>query len=394
MKKSLLFPHSPKLNLTINAFFVFTLLLVWFTFFRSGILWWDFEGQWLICRHIIEGVNPYLHTEITPFFVEGLSPVPSDYGTSPWGCITGIVFYPGFLSYQSAQIWFVVLSVLLYVATSVYAFRKVDADKRIYVIMLSFLGAVAYWYSVRRGNAGSMMCLLLFLTVMLKDHHRYLAGLCLAFALVKPQVSLLICLYLLFDKKYITLFVAALINILAYAGVAFILKTDPLLLLKQFFACNIGGGEMYNGIMSLFSPALFDYNTAMYASMVVGTTYAVVMYIVMKDRKHISCWRLSLPFFLATVFWCYSWGSEYVIMLPVCAMFDPVCFPKDIFKRLLFVILVFLCIFVNAIFWRLSPFIDTAYLLQTILFTIITLIFTYLTLNSNNCAINTKLNRF
>ena len=394
MRKIVTLPFCSKLSIAITVVFAVSLIIMWFSFVKSGLFWLDYEGQWLICRHIIEGVNPYLHTESNPFFVEGLSPVPFGFGTSPWGCITGIVFYPGFLSYSSAQIWFIVLAILLYVATSVHAFRKVDADKRIYVIMMSLLGTVAYWYSVRGGNAGSMMCLLLFLTVMLKDCHHFLAGLCLAFALIKPQVSLLICLYLLLDKKYITLFVAALINILAYAGVSVILKTNPIELLRQFFACNIGGGEMYNGIMSLFSPALFDYNKAMYASMVVGTTYAVVMYIVMKDRKHISCWRLSLPFFLATVFWCYSWGSEYVIMLPVCAMFDPVCFPKDIFKRLLFVILVFLCIFVNAIFWRLSPFIDTAYLLQTILFTIITLIFTYLTLNSNNCAINTKLNRF
>ncbi|MGN1376159.1 MAG: glycosyltransferase 87 family protein [Prevotella sp.] len=384
MKKHLLFTNSPKISITISAVFVVSLLLSWYSFAKGGLLWIDFEGQWLICRHIIEGINPYLHTECNPFHVEDLSPVPVDYGTSPWGCITGMLFYPGFLSYGAARIWFVVFAALLYVTVAVYAYSKAAADNQKYVVILSLLGTVAYWYSVRFGNAGSIMCILLMFAVMLKDGHRFLAGVCLAVALVKPQVSLLICLYLLLDKKYITLFVAASINILAYACIAVILKTGPVELLRQFFACNIGGQDMYHGIMSMLSPALFDYNTAMYASMLVGTLYAVVMYYFMKRSKNITDWRLSLPFFLASAFWSYSsWGNEYLIMLPLCLMYEPDCFPKDMFKQLLLAALIYICVFANPILWCLVPVIEPDNLIPTTMFITITIIFTYLTISAN-----------
>ena len=387
MRKIVTLPFCPKLSIAITVVFVVSLLLSWFTFARSGLLWWDFEGQWLICRHIIEGVNPYLHTESNPFFVEGLSPVPLDYGTSPWGCITGMLFYPGFISLNYARLWFLFLAVLLYLSVAVYAYRKADADKRGYVILLSIFGTVAYWYSVRSGNAGSMICLLLISTVMLKDTHRYLASLCLALALVKPQVSLLICLYLLFDKKYISLLVAAFVNILAYVVVAIVLKTSPLILLQQFFACNIGGTDMYHGIMSLLSPTLFNYNVAMYASMIVGTIYVSLMYYFMKHKRQINDWRLSLPFFLASVFWCYSsWGNEYFILLPVCAMYYPYCMPQTtIFKLLLFVTLVYTCMFANPLLWISVPLIEPDILIPTAMFLGLTIVFTYLIINTKDC---------
>lgn len=304
----------------IEGVIVFGLLaavLLWYA--KIGFTWDDIDGQWLMCRYFLKGVNPYVYVPVEELALKGLEPIPYGWSTSPWGCLLGLVFYAGFMPCEAAKIWFILLYTAAYILVCVYFARRYPLQKKA-VWVLAAVGLVSYTFSMLHGNAGGVICLFLLMAWDLKDRHNLLAGLCLAFAMVKPQVSLLICLYLLFQKNYKALFVAAIVDIAAWLVVAIRLDSGMFELLADMLDSDVGCGYQYNGIMTFLAPGLFSLSQTMYLSMAVGVAYSTILYAYIRRKLGNDNFLKSLPFFVATSFWCYSWGNEFLVLLPVAAL--------------------------------------------------------------------------
>jgi len=300
----------------ITIYGLLVAVLLWF--FKLGIGMDDFYGQWLICKYFLKGINPYIQISPDTLELYGLEPIPSGWGTSPWGCLLGQLFYAGWLPFAAAKIWFISLYVIVYLLVCVCLIYLYPFKKK-YFITLFAVGLVSWLFPILHGNIGGTICLLLIMALEIKYHHNILAGLLLAFSLIKPQTSLLFCLYFLFQRNFKVLFVAAFIDILAWYVVATHLNSGMLEILRQMFESNVGCGNQYNGIMTFLAPALADFSSTMYLSMVVGIVYSIILYIFICRNYGRNGFVAYLPFCVATSFWCYSWGNELTVLLPVAA---------------------------------------------------------------------------
>lgn len=307
-------------------------VLSWYA--KLGFTWEDIDGQWLMCRYFLKGVNPYVYVPVKELALKGLEPIPYGWSTSPWGCLLGLMFYAGFMPCEAAKIWFILLYAAAYILTCVYFAHRYPLQKK-GILALAAVGLVSYVFSMLHGNAGGVICLLLLMALDLKDRHNLLAGFCLAFALVKPQVSLLICLYLLFQKNYKVLLVAAIVDIAAWLVVAIRLNAGMFEMLADMLGSDVGCGYQYNGIMTFLSPHLLSLSKTMYLSMAVGITYSTVLYVCLCHKFGKDNIITALPFCVATSFWCYSWGNELLILLPAAAFCLSIYSRTDGWQRLL-----------------------------------------------------------
>lgn len=287
------------------------LILVWYC--KMGLQWWDFEGQWTISTYFCNQLNPYLAHPFELLTTKGVGEIPVGWGTSPWGLLLGQLLYPGFLEYHYAQIYFVTLYFVLYAIALFYVWQAFP-NQRTELLLFALLASVSYFRPMLSGNAGGIMCLLLLLSISLQHKSQTIAGVLLAFAMIKPQLALLFCLYFLLRKRYVLLFVACTVDVLSWVVAAFLLDTSIVQLLKDFLHYDIGEGVQFAGIFTL---AFSSSSTAMLFSMLFGIIYAVVYYIFYKGRGQLV--ELA-PFCVAASLWSYSWGNEYLVLLPVCLL--------------------------------------------------------------------------
>lgn len=290
------------------------LILLWLLKVQSQF--WDFEGQWIVSTYLFEGVNPYVKHTSEFLASRNLLPIPEGWGTSPWGLVLGQIFYPGFVSREVSKYAFMALHLIVLLAVSLKAMKDFSEHKKqVMFIILLFFGS--YLYPMQGGNAGALMCLMLLLSWKISGKHQLSAGVLLAFAMVKPQLTLLFCLYFLIKQRYRLLAVAASIDIFAWWIASLSVHTSMFALLHDFLNAGIGASGIYMGIMTLASPLMPSSSMAMYLSMLVGIVYALTYYYFNRGKGEL---QEIAPFCVATSFWCYAWGNELLILLPVTVL--------------------------------------------------------------------------
>lgn len=299
---------------TVCAFYALlaVTILLWYT--KMGLQWWDFEGQWIVANYLWHGLNPYVSVDPQVLIRHTLPTVPEGWGTSPWGLLLGQLFYPGYLSYDVARGYFLCLALLFFLLSGVAALRAFPRHRR-HVVFLMLLASVAYIRPAQGGNAGGMLCLLVCWSLVLHRHHPLLAGLCLSVAMIKPQLALLFCLYMLLTRSWRTLLTVVVVDTAAWLVVALLLQESPLRLLFDFLASGIGSDGVYRGLFTLLPLSSAHSLWTMYASMLTGVLYVLWFYYrqALLGRQTFS----PLAVCVATTFWSYSWGGELLILLPL-----------------------------------------------------------------------------
>ena len=289
------------------AILLTVLAMVWYA--KVGLQWWDFPGQQTICKYVIGGVNPYIPHSGAFLAQHHLPPIPYGWSTTPWGTVLGIPFYGGMLTLTQGQMLYLVMVIATY-ALFTLAVWKMCKQHRYAALVTCVLGMINYFRVMTGGNIGGMLCIFILFSAMLRDRCMLLSAICLALAMIKPQVALLFCLFLLYEKKYGVLLMAAAIDIAAWGIAAMLTHTSMLTLLHDFLLCPVGAAQhQFYGIATMLSPLLPDAKTTMYLSMLCGVSFAWLL-----RRYGIE------SFLLATTFWCYSFGNEFTILLPVVYM--------------------------------------------------------------------------
>lgn len=298
------------------AWAVVALVMAWYV--HMGPQWWDFDGQWAISQHLCHGADPYLPAP--PDAVDHLAPIPQGWGTSPWGLVLGQVFYPGWLSLSRARAYYIIMYMGLYVVAAVVLCRQCRCRKR--AMLLAGLGSVGYLWPMLMGNAGGMMALMAVGALALRHRHPYMAGVLLAMAMVKPQMALPLCLYLLLTRHLRLLATAAAVDVAAWGVASLVLHRMPWTLLGEFAHASIGSPDMYVGLLTPLAPLLPHPSMAMYLGMALALTYAVALHYTLRRQGEMA---QLLAWCVTAAVWCYSWGNEFAILLPVLACLLPHC---------------------------------------------------------------------
>lgn len=299
-------------------------------YFSEGKIYQDFLGQWKLCAYALHGIDPYPLIGIEKPLIDSIGIVPLKWNTTPWGLLLGNLFYPGFLPMkiartiprtassithelklhhhlEAAEIYFAIINLIALLAV---AFTFSITFKNPAIVLLSIFSVYFMIPLIVTGNADGIISCFLILSCLLWDKYPKITGLLLAFAMIKPQNALIFCFEFLLLRQFQIVFIAAVIDVVAYLLVSLMTKTNPVKLMKEFLFSGSDNEYAYYGI---FTP-LLPPKISMYSSMIFGVLYVGIFHCLMSEC---SIFRF-VPVCIAATFWCYSfYNGFYVLILPI-----------------------------------------------------------------------------
>lgn len=303
-------------------------------YFYLGYTGFDLKGHWRISRYTLLGYDPFpligQHT-----LLKSVGRIPKGFSTVPWCCVFGSIFYGAFLPVEIAQIYIWVLHFVIYAVTATVIYRKFRrqfSGRFILLLILLIGGHFSFMYSLRYGNAGAIICCLGILAICLTDSNPWIAGICMGFAMMKPQISMIICLVWLLNRKWKPLFTAAAIDILGWITTAVITGTSPLILLKETLSSGTASAKQYLGMFSFLQLAGINSTVVLLLNMIVGIIFTAAGCLYLRKKCHASDNSLVLyvPACAASTFWMYKNGTDYLILVFVAAFFLYLCLEKGL----------------------------------------------------------------
>ncbi|MBR1728000.1 MAG: DUF2029 domain-containing protein [Selenomonadaceae bacterium] len=329
---------SKKLDfLMISIMIILNGCCFYFMKILSELKLFDFGGQYKICAYTLKGFDPYLLVGVDPPPIEEIGVIPQGWGTSPWGLFLGNFFYPGYLSFDLAVKYFIILNIILLIITSLIFYIKFKnfSDSLGVLTLITFLFSTNFVVAVFFGNAGSIIVCLLLISCAIYKKFPIVASVLISLAMVKPQVAIPICFWLLIRKNFKVIMIAAVIDLSAWLISSLLIKKSPLTLLNEFFNCGVGGGVQFNGIFHL---AFDNFNTAIMFSMLAGIIYMLIMNFLIDDRTP-EIFSIY-PACIASSFWCYSFFCDlYILIVPTVICMFIVKFSKELCKKIFWFIL-------------------------------------------------------
>lgn len=294
--------------------FIFLSVLCAFHLFHNGLNGVDQPVHWKIYAYTVRGIDIYSLRGASDFIPE-IGEIPAGFHASPWGCLLQTVFYGGFLPFEAAKIYYLVVCALVLVAVSLLLCRKAGGLSSwlgIWALILSLLSS-DFMASVYVRNAGGMIAAFLVAAWLVCDEHEYISGVLLGFAMVKPQAAAIVCLAFLMAGKLKPIIVAALVDVSAWLAVSVLTHKGMFELLRSFlFASDRAEGSVFAGIFTLVFESRI---TAMVASMILGMIFACLLQFAL-PRKTPNLFRIY-PACMAATFWCYSTNNDcYVLVIP------------------------------------------------------------------------------
>ncbi|MBQ2965158.1 MAG: DUF2029 domain-containing protein [Clostridia bacterium] len=330
MKKNTLENKSPVL--LIAAMLLCAAVCAVLFVYLDGYTAYDVKGHWKICRYTLEGLNPYPLIG-QPAAIESIGAIPAAFSTVPWSCVFGSAFYAGFLPLEAARAYvfvmhFVAVAVLLLVIYNKY--KGVLSKKQLAVLLLVPPVHFSFMYSLHFGNAGGIICCMLMTAFLIGKKHSYIAGVLLGFAMMKPQIAAIICLVFLFEKRFKTLFTAAGIVIAGWAATSLATAVNPIDLLKYTLESGTAASTQYLGLLNNLKYFGVSSTLILLMNVAIGCVYTLGLYIYLKKRARVDSVFIFVPACIASVFWIYKNGTDYMILAFAAAFFCLLCMSKKL----------------------------------------------------------------
>ena len=316
---------------------VLCVLLCVSLYFYLGYSGYDIKGHWKISRYTLLGYDPFPLIG-KKALLKSVGKIPSGFATVPWCCVMGTVFYGAFLPLAQAKIYLWVLHFAAYIVTGAvvyHKFRGKFSNKLLTLLLLLIGGHFSFMYSLRYGNSGAILCCLCILAICLTDSKPWIAGICMGFAMTKPQISMIICLVWLLDRKWKPLFTAAVIDIAGWGATSVITGTSPILLLKETLSSGTVSPKQYLGLFGFLQMFGMNSTLILLLNMIVGILFTAGGWFYLKKKCGVSDGSLILyaPACAASTFWMYKNGTDYLILVFVAAFFIYLCLEREISRK-------------------------------------------------------------
>lgn len=305
-------------------------------YFILGYTAYDLKGHWRICKYTLLGENPFVLIG-KKALMDSVGKIPKGFSTVPWSCVFGCVFYGGFLDLEAAKKYIWLLHFAAYLATAVVVYRRLGSaysNKVILLLMLLVGGHFSFMYSLRFGNAGAIICCLIVMSICMIDDYPWIAGILMGFAMMKPQIAMIVCFAYLLNRKWIPLLAAAAIDISGWICTSMVTHTSPLGLLKGTFSKGTVSDLQYLGLLSFLQNYGMDRNVVLLLNVFIGILFTYVLWYYLKKHCKVPKDALILyaPSCAASTFWVYKNGTDYLILAFVAAFFVVMIMEKEMEK--------------------------------------------------------------
>lgn len=291
---------------------------------NGGIIpeFYDYKEHWKASAYILNGIDPF--TAVRSASVPEIGQMMENFISVPWSYLMSTIMAPGFLPYNIAQIYGMVFFIALVVFDIICLnkiFEKVFNNHSplwIGIFILAMPKLAAVW--IQGNNAIMVSSFLIYMFYFVIDNKDFIAGVFLAFAMVKPQVALIFCIPLLFQKRFKTIFSAAAIVLVFWAITLVILQQNPIesISLTLERGMNQEGDTRYAGIMSFLTLYGIPRGTAMKMSMIVGIVIELIAIVFLMRRRKTESTEFNIYIMFAATsiissLWMYSSPGDYVV---------------------------------------------------------------------------------
>jgi hypothetical protein len=297
------------------------------SFFESDIQ--DFK-QYILQVYALNGVNPYTNNDALASTV-GI--IEDGYATSPWGLILGNIFYPTWWPTDVGITYFYISSIIVIFIFSICAMSYFSKIKKQYS-MLSFMviiTSIGLMHSLLRTNASAtMICLLMLVVLSREQKFDIVMGVLFSLSFVKPQVSALIFLILLFERRFKLIISSMAIVFSSFITVCILLKENPFILIFQFLTCDVGFANdnfvviPFRGMLSFLLPFV-DASLVTISSMILGILLTIFGHIKLSKiynfRGRLQRIILYTPSIMISGIWSYAWNYDRIaLILPIITL--------------------------------------------------------------------------
>ena len=315
--------------------------------FNTSVSYQDLAVQREFCAYVLRGFDPYFYRGAEAAPAPGLGLIWNGFHATPWGSLLGNLFYPGYLNYEQSRTYFIIVSSIILFLVSYMLYRetkKISKDLAIFAFIIS-ITSIDFLISVHMGNAGFAISSLIIISCLLCDEHPYLSGISLGIAMIKPQAALLFCFAFLMMKKFLPLFIAAVIDIIAWLGTSLLVNKGMLELLREFFISPEHAGMPNAGLFSLCFKNQYH---SLILSMISGVIFVILIYKLL--HRAIPEYFKFFPVCIASSFWCYSYVyDKYIHIIPAIVCIYIVMTAQKISKKFLFFIFTLYCMYSSII---------------------------------------------
>ena len=293
----------------------------------------DLLGQWKICAYTLNGIDPFALAISGEAPIESIGTIPASFSTVPWACTLGNIFYPGFLSYETAQIYITLLQLGVCIVSVFIVYNHCKhyvENNTILLIALTFLSHFCFVYSWSLGNNGAIISLLVIDAICIVNKHPYIAGVLIAFAMVKPQITAIICIVFLLNKKWKPLIVGAVIDIAGWIATCLITSTPFMKLFSECMTSGTSSGRHYYGVLSPLTFIGIDKTAVLLFNAVLGIAFTVILWYYLKKKGIKNNIATYVPACIASVMWTYKNGPDYMMVVLASVLFIYICLDKHI----------------------------------------------------------------
>lgn len=306
-------------------------------FLLGGYSAYDINGHWKICTYALRGYDPFKLIG-QKAVLDSVGKIPTKFATVPWNCIFGGIFYGSFLSLEHARIYIWVLHFVIYIITVITLWRKYESrvDKKIlFACALVILAQFSFMYSIHYGNAGGIICCLIIIAVCIMDEHPWLSGVCMGLAMMKPQIAAIVCVVFLLNRRWKPIILAAVIDITGWIVTAVHTGTGILELLSEMFSSGTASDKQYLGLLSIVQYVGVSRSWVILLNVLLGVVYTIGLWWYLKNKSNCgdNAVILYAPACIASTFWIYKNGTDYLILALAAFFFVFLCTDERIIGR-------------------------------------------------------------
>lgn len=143
------------------------------------------------------------------------------------------------------------------------------------------------------------------------------------------------CLVYLLNRKWKPLFLAAGIDIAGWIATGILTDTGIVTLLKETFSSGTASGEQYLGLLSFLLSFGWEKSLILILNVIIGIGYTLVLWLYLKKSCALEENALILyaPACIASTFWIYKNGTDYLILAFAAAFFVLLGIREQVSKR-------------------------------------------------------------
>ena len=143
--------------------------------------------------------------------------------------------------------------------------------------------------------------------------------------MMKPQIAAIICLVYLFERRFKTLFTAAGIVIAGWLATSLVISVNPVDLLKYTLESGTASSTQYLGLLNNLKYFGVNSTLILLMNVAIGCVYTLGLYLYLKKRARVDSIFIFVPACIASVFWIYKNGTDYMILAFAAAFFCLLC---------------------------------------------------------------------